>query len=63
MKRQVLALALTATSALSPVLAAQPRAPMNPAQVQADALFKEPFVDIDECGATPRYGTAMSRRV
>lgn len=48
MKSHILALALAATVALPSILAAQPRAPMTPAQFQADPLFKEPFVDINE---------------
>lgn len=53
MKKHVVALALAATMLAPSVLAAPDRAPMTPAQVQADALFKEPFVDIDEWRDAP----------
>jgi hypothetical protein len=48
MKKHVLALALAATVIAPSVTAAPGRAPMTPAQVQADPLFTEPYVDIDE---------------
>ncbi len=53
MKKHVVALALAATMLAPSILAAQDRTPMTPAQVQADALFKEPFVDIDEWRDAP----------
>ncbi len=50
MKRLTLLLA----ALLAMPLAAQPaRAPMTPAQVQADPLFQEPYVDVDEWRAAP----------
>lgn len=49
MKKHVVALALAAT-VLSPIASA---APMTPAQVQADALFQQPVVDIDEWRDAP----------
>ncbi len=49
----VLALALAATLVAPAVFAAPGRAPMTPAQVQADALFEEPFVDVDEWRDAP----------
>jgi hypothetical protein len=53
MKRRALALALAASLALPAASAAQDRAPMTPAQVQADPLFAAPFVDIDEWREAP----------
>ncbi len=56
MKPYVLALALAATVAAvaaPSVLAEQARSPMTPAQVQADPLFQEPVVDIDEWRDAP----------
>lgn len=52
MKTKLAALALAAT-ALGPAIAAPAKAPMTPEQVQADALFREPFVDVDEWRDAP----------
>ena len=53
MKIHAVALALAATVLSPAVFAAADAAPMTPAQVQADPLFKEPFVDIDEWRDAP----------
>ena len=53
MKQHVLALALAASIAVPSVLAAQARGPMTPAQVQADPLFQQPEIDIDEWRDAP----------
>ena len=53
MKRSALVLALALSIAAPALLAAQGRAPATPAQVQADALFQQPFVDIDEWRDAP----------
>jgi hypothetical protein len=53
MKLQTLALVLAASLALPSAIAAQHKTPMTPAQVQADPLFQQPYVDIDEWRDVP----------